>query len=105
MPRDRPSLEDLGEVSYRMNFWERGSGPGVGGGGGASRRSPHTHHLYVALLGVLKQVSAGIQQSSKLEAEAALGVGVIGGDAQQHPEGRQRLCRVGPPPPPQPLLL
>ena len=39
----------------------------------------------MALLGVLKQVSAGFQQCSKLEAELAQGLGVIGGDAQNHP--------------------
>lgn len=44
-----------------MKCWEGGSGPGMGGDGGASRHSPHTYHVYMALLGILKQVSAGFQ--------------------------------------------
>lgn len=77
----------------------------MGGDGGVPRHSPHTYHIDMTLLGILKQVSAGFQCCSKLEAEAALGVGVIGGNAQNHPEETGHLCWVDPSPPPQPLLL
>ena len=60
-------------------------------------------------LGILKQVSAGFQRSSELEAQAAQRVGVLGGNAQNHPEEGdmgQHLGRGGSLlPPPQPHLL
>lgn len=82
---------------------------GVGGDGGASGHSPHTHHLYVVPLGIFKQLSAGFQRHSELEAQAAPGVGVIGGNAQNHPEETRSTSAGGamphPPPRPRPSLL
>lgn len=50
------------------------------------QHSPHTYHLYMVPLGISKQVSAGFQRRPNSEAQAAQRVGVLGGNAQNHPE-------------------
>ena len=67
--------------------WERSRRQRAWWGMAGFRHSPHTYHLYMVLLGILKQVSARFQRRSELEAQAAQRVGVLGGNAQNHPEG------------------
>jgi hypothetical protein len=90
--------EILGKVSCRMiNSWESERESGTGGDGGGSQCTPHTHHLHVALLGIFKQMSAGFQWRSELQAQAAQGVGVIGSDTQNHSEETHSTpCWVNP---------
>jgi hypothetical protein len=62
----------------------KGSESGLGRVPG-SHCTPHTHHLHVALLGVLEQMSAGFQRRPKPQAQVIQRVGVLGSNAQNHP--------------------
>ena len=57
--------------------------------------SPHTYHLHMVPLGILKQVSAGFQRRSEPEAQAAQRVGVLSGNTENHPEEGDTAQHLG----------
>lgn len=70
-----------------ISSWGTSTGSGVGRVA-SSQCTPHTHHLHVALLGVFKQMSAGFQRCSEPQAQVTQRVGVLGGNAENHPVGK-----------------
>lgn len=59
------------------------------------QHSPHTYHLHMVPLGILKQMSAGLQRRSEPEAQAAQRVGVLSGNAENHPEEGDMVRHLG----------
>ena len=84
--RSHTELSESWESSRRQWAWW-----GMAG----FRHSPHTYHLHMVPLGILKQVSAGFQRRSEPEAQAAQRVGVLSGNAENHPEEGDTAQHLG----------